>query len=601
LFVLDNARDLLKQELADTFIPTVAFERLLSPQNNIIIGSRGSGKTALLKMICHDHLSLFDNDLAKKIIKEKTYIGVFVSTKTKFSGGLKNKAWQTDGEKEKHFVWQMNIASCIAFLDTLRSCVNAYVDEEKRIEKEIEIISKIREYWFETRTDIFTIDDAKQALEDIAILRQRESLKIRISDVTTKNIVGYEFDIELFDPLLAAIGVINRKLDFPETSSWFICVDEIEMLEEFHHKILNSYMRSRQPYIYFKYTTLPYCHYTLDTNLNVPLDVRHDVHYIYIDQDISFAYRAETNNSNALKLFQKRATLSKPEYANLNFIDLFGKSLLLDSKKIDYAEFDKYKKDILTRNEVIDIMNKNEILRLFLEHMNENYKERGIALLQNKQIKRFGNEFGRKTRAILNLKNYFKELEGNEPQSIYSGAKTVVNVGDCNPRKLIKIFNEMLIKAEDRKIKVEDRIDGNPLFEDKLQNLVLATIADQEINRYKIERNFGGGLFDFINAIGNYMRAQIHENKLNTEQLSSIEINKNNEDIHWELVKRAVQRGLLYPNVNINNPNDMPVREGVFHLALILSPKFRLLPRKGDARNISRIWGETQLKINFDA
>ena len=45
----------------------------------------------------------------------------------------------------------------------------------------------------------------------------------------------------------------------------------------------------------------------------------------------------------------------------------------------------------------------------------------------------------------------------------------------------------------------------------------------------------------------------------------------------------------------------MPIKEGEFHLAFMLAPKFRLLPRKGDARNIAKILCETQLKLKFDA
>lgn len=604
LFDLDNARDMHKQELVNTFIVTNAFERLLSPKNQIIIGSRGSGKTALLKMICHDHLSLYKNELAEKITQEKTFIGVFISTKTKFSGGLRNKDWQNENEKEKHFVWHMNLAACMSLLEALKSCLDTYVsDEQGRIEKEIKIISEIKKFWFTDRADIFTINDANQALEELAIFRQIENQKIRISDEKKINTIGNEFDIELFDPILAGINVINRVLNFPETTSWFICIDEVEMLEEFHHKILNSYLRAKQPNIFFKFTTLPYCHYTIETNLNVPLDIRHDVHYIYIDQDESFGYRgAVPLKSNALKLFLKRASVSKPEYTKISFHDIFGESKLLDNQVIDYSAFNVKAKS-LSEKEVVTRMESNEILSLFLIHMNENYRRFGIELLKNKDISKFGNVLGRKTRAMLYLREYFQKTVGKRNIDIYSGARTIVTVGDCNPRKLIKIFNEMIIIAEKNNICIEDKRDDVPLISPKFQNLVLVTIAEQELNRYKIEKNFGTGLYEFINSTGEYMHDYIHSKstKLNTEQLSSVEINNKNDDLHWEIIKRAVQKGLLYPNMNYNNPDDMPVKDGVFHLAFILSPRFRLLPRKGDSRNIAKILGETQLKLNFDA
>ena len=93
LFDLDNARYLRKKELVDTFIPTSSFEEILSPKNQIIIGSRGSGKTALLKMISHDHLSLLDNPFTKEIVSRKaTDLGdISESTFVSYLDELKRK------------------------------------------------------------------------------------------------------------------------------------------------------------------------------------------------------------------------------------------------------------------------------------------------------------------------------------------------------------------------------------------------------------------------------------------------------------------------------------------------------------------------------
>lgn len=609
LFGIDNARDMLKQELVSTFIETSSFKKLLTPANQIIIGSRGSGKTALLKMICHDHLSLFDNDAARQIVSDKTFIGIFISTKTKFSGGLRNKAWLNESEQEKHFVWHMNVASCLSLMDALKSCLNTYVSVDERIKKEVEIVSKIKTTWL-PEDNVITIKDVNQALENLAIKRQIENQKIRITNTATVNTVGYQFDIELFDPLFYAIRIINNELNFQEKTSWFICIDEIEMLDEFHHRILNSYMRSKQPNIFFKYTTLPYCHYTTDTNLNVPLDVRHDVSYVYIDQDDSFGHKAfnDTNN-NAKKLFQKRAQFSRPGYTEMSFEDIFGESVLLNNSQIGYSAFKSIGKDV-SREDIIELMNSNEILRLFLKYMNSNYCNRGIELLLTHQSQRFGNQFGRKVRGILLLKDYFQNISGKQNLDIYSGAKTVIAVGDCNPRKLIKIFNEMLIAADKEYGDGINNIEGVvnkklpwPLIKASIQHKILATIAEQELNRYKIEKDFGNSLYAFMDSIGQYMSSVIHgkDIKLTTEQVSSVEITLAHDEKYWELIKRAVQKGLLYPNVNYGNPDDMPIREGVFHLAFILSPKFRLLPRRGDAKKIDKILNVAQLELNFDA
>lgn len=608
LFDLDNARYLNKVELVQTFIPTEAFERILAPKNQIIIGSRGSGKTALLKMISHDHMALFDNPRAREIIKAKTYIGIHISTKTKFIGGLKNKDWEDEASKEKHFRWLMNVASCIALLETLKSCLTTYYpDKDVRRMKELEVISKIAEHLFTKNDNLFTISDVAEKLEDLVLLKSKNMLidKIYGTKAQTEP-VGLTFDLELFEPLLAAIQTVNRKLEFPEETSWFICIDEIEILDEFHHKILNSYMRANMGNIFFKFTTLPYCHYTLETNTNVPLDIRHDVHYVYIDQDPAFNYRATVADHSAEQLFIARAKISKPQFAKYSLQQLFGSSVLLDSRTISYEKIKEFKNDILNEEQLSMLIASDPILQLFDKYSNAKTRAKGRELLKHKEIRRFGNEIGRKMRGLLILKEYEQSIRGKQRVEIYYGAKTVINLGDANPRKLLGIYNAMINKLEssyDFKHKPQKIFKGNktdPLISPSDQNFVLASIAERELNRYRIEKNFGGSLYDFIITIGEYMHDQIHEMQINTEQVSSIEYTVGTDENIWRIIERAVQKGLIYPNINIHNPDEMPYHEGIFHLAFIFAPKFKLLPRKGDAKNISSIINSKQLIIKFD-
>lgn len=608
LFDLDNARYLNKVELVNTFIATEPFYRILAPKNQIIIGSRGSGKTALLKMISHDHLSMYNNPKAKEIIEDKTYIGVHISTKTKFVGGLKNKEWTDEESKERDFRWLMNIASCLALLETLKSCLNTYInDPYLRTKMEIETMTKISEQWFSKEELVFTIPEMAEKLEFIVAQKSKKTLLDKIYGKSNVEPVGIVFDLELFDPLLGAIKIVNRTLEFPEVTSWFICIDEIEILEEFHHRILNSYMRANMGNVFFKFTTLPYCHYTLETNTQVPLDIRHDVHYVYIDQDPAFNYKATNVNNLAEELFKARASISKPEFAKFSLKELFGNSELLDARNIKYDKLLEYKASTLTDEQLDKVLQSDPILKLFDEYSNEKTREKGRKLLKNKEIKKFGDEIGRKMRGLLILKDYELSTRGNQKVEIYSGARTVVNVADCNPRKLLSIYHSMLSRFEstyefrNNPSRLLNSPQDSPIISLADQNYVLASIAERELNRYRIERNFGSSLYDFINALGNYMHNKIHKSLLNTEQVSSIEYTGSQSENTWRIIERSVQKGLIYPNINIHNPDEMPYKEGVFHLAFIFAPKFKLLPRKGDAKNVAHILTSQQLTINFDA
>ena len=78
-------------------------------------------------MLAHDHLSQLHDEQAQQVIASKSFIGIYVPTRIEWVGGLKNKPWQTEKEKEEFFQWRLNISTCLALLVTAQSCLNTYV------------------------------------------------------------------------------------------------------------------------------------------------------------------------------------------------------------------------------------------------------------------------------------------------------------------------------------------------------------------------------------------------------------------------------------------------------------------------------------------
>ncbi|EPL1867603.1 hypothetical protein M0K75_002704, partial [Enterobacter hormaechei] len=80
LFENSNARGLNTNQLAKEFIWTESFEALFTSQNQVILGSRGSGKTALVKMLAHENLSKLGEfyPKAKDLIDSRNFIATYV-------------------------------------------------------------------------------------------------------------------------------------------------------------------------------------------------------------------------------------------------------------------------------------------------------------------------------------------------------------------------------------------------------------------------------------------------------------------------------------------------------------------------------------------
>jgi hypothetical protein len=568
LFEIDNARNLTRDELVATFVPTQNFFRLLSAKNHIVLGARGSGKTALAKMLSHDHLAkLTGDERVERAIASKSFVGIYVPMRLEWVSALKNKPWQSEQDAEQFFQWKLNLSACLSFLLTLESCLQQYVKEPgARARAERELATKLGHAWDKPGTELRSLKQLREYLEDAEFEYQRLRL---INHVGARERLQPEgssvFGADAFGPLIRGITLAARVLDFPTECSWLLCLDEAEFLTVAHHRILNSYLRSYSGKLSFKITTMPYAHYTLSTNTEVPLDVGHDFEYVYIDQDpvLQASLNDEDNEGFANRIFNKRAKASGSKYHRLNLVELLGRSVLLDD---------------------VDPNPNQHTLSLVRKYGNPQTIARAERLIERPAD--FKDQISRKLRGALFLRDVLEKQRGREELDVYSGATMAIRCGDGNPRRLIRIFNSLLLKVN----WAERAGRRRPLLlTAKEQTRILTAVSQSVLTRTQSEPELGPRLFKLLTAIGDFMAFQLSERLLGSDQISSIEIDSNVSDEEWAVVKRAVGLGLLYPNINANNSDEMPERQGKFRLGYVLAPFFRILPRRGKSRPLSSV------------
>ncbi|HEX5735703.1 MAG TPA: hypothetical protein VF131_22945 [Blastocatellia bacterium] len=580
LFEIENARNLTRDELVATFVPTKGFWRLLSAKNHIVLGSRGSGKTALAKMVSHDHLSRLQDERAQQIVKSKAFIGMYVPTRLEWVGALKNKPWQTEREKEEFFQWRLNVSSCLAYLLTVRSCLESYVDDiGHRARIESELAAELADSWSDGKFKCDTIRSLQNYLEDIEHKKQQQIIRIRSRGgaLINEDSVGGTFDMDLFSPLRRGITLASRVMDFPEDCTWLLCLDEAEFLELIHHRILNSLMRAYSGNLFFKITTMPYCHYTLGTNAGASLNVGHDFEYVYVDQDpiLWAGTKGKEGLRFATTVFTKRALVSGNKYKGVTLADLLGPSKLLDPKRSDWTPG--------SRN-----------MALLRRYASEDTKKRAERLKSNRS--HFLDQIARKMHGAILLRQSVDRLRGRGELDVYSGETMAIRCSDMNPRRLIRIFNSFLLEAIWRRNEYGDIRSVAPIPA-KEQTRILTAFSTSSLSRVQSEPDCGPELYSFLQALGIYMHKSLHEMPLTTDQISSLIIEPSIPDLYWNLVQRAVGLGLLFPNVNANNPDQMPERDGTFHFGYVLAPHFRILPRRGRARRLSKILENVQVEV----
>ena len=295
----------------------------------------------------------------------------------------------------------------------------------------------------------------------------------------------------------------------------------------------------------------------------MPLAVGHDFEYVYVDQDpiIWAGKKGEEGYSFASTLFNKRAKASTKKYKNITLSELLGDSPLLNPTDNEWGP---------TSNNIV-------LLRKYASEITLNRAEK-LLNYPNK----FSDQIARKIHSALLLRDAIQSKRGHEEITLYSGVSLVVRCGDANPRRLITIFNNLLMEIPSSKYNKHH-------LSPRTQSKVLITFSTTTLETIQSEEKYGHELYDFIRDIGDYMNKSLYTQPLSTDQISSIVIDKTISDTQWNLVKAAVGLGLLFPNISTANPNQLPERHGVFRLAYVLAPHFRLLPRKGKPVRISTI------------
>ncbi|ANE75845.1 hypothetical protein [Dickeya solani] len=571
LFESSNARSLNSNQLTSEFIWTESFDLLFSSQNQVILGSRGSGKTALIKMLSHDNLSKLATHYpkAKEIIDSRKFIATYVPLRVEWVNSLNN----FEEKKEEYFVWSLNLSLCAKLLDTIRSCIDFYLyDEFEQFTIEKNICKEISGIWFSDNifNNLNSIRDELERTEYRKNLAfNKESMNIELSN--DEKIIGESFHTTLFKPFEYAARITKRLLSLPEESKWIICIDEAEFLTKSHHKTLNTFMRSASELV-FKITTMPYRHHTLNTDVNANINIGHDLEYVYIDK-LGTSQLNQQTSDKVIQEFAEKLFLNRLKFHGENeisFEDLVGKSVLTQSTP-----------DIAELNYVIELINK---------HCNEETVKRAEVLFST-NIGSFDDAIVRKLRGLLLLREEYNNKSGNSSSSLYSGVAIISRCSDGNPRRLFRLFNHLLSNLKEQK----NRISNTS------QSERLKSYSYRELEVIKFEKD-GVNAFNFINKIGGYFRDKSLVEKIGTDTPQSFVIDGTISDEHWNSIKTAVDLGLIYPYIkkDRNAKSLFPSREGRFIIANCLAPNFNLFPRVGRPVRFHNIFRNTNTSNEED-
>lgn len=411
-----QGRNFSNKKIIKEFYPISLFWTVFNNQHEVLLGTRGSGKTFLLKMMRYSMLKHMQHPRAKKLVDEKEFIALYVPMHLERVTPIFAPHY-SQVEQLERFQILFNISLCESVLVEVKSIVEDIEAPLERIKITLEILSKMHKIWFgEDSKDINTFE---QIGEKLTYLYYNSDLQN----------IPLIFKSEICAPLIAIKKFVADLMNWDEEPTWIVCIDEAEFLNELSQKCINSVFRADSNRIALKVATLPFYHTTLDTlDPNVKVSEGNDFNYRVVDMAFEGRDFIEVTN----RLIQNRL-ISKFEEIPCcesleHFLGVIGNDDLIDYYKYECNDME------MSREKIED-----GIVACFSEKKkvgSQRYKNRQKAIFDKYAPIYYVREM------------YKKSKKGHNVPGWFAGAKTVRKVAQGNPRIFLQIMNELFEKAK---------------------------------------------------------------------------------------------------------------------------------------------------------
>ena len=472
-----QARNFSDIKVVDEFYPISKFWTLFNDQHEILLGTRGSGKTFLLKMMRCSMLKKIQDPKAQKIVKDKEFIAIYVPMHLEFVASFNNPKLKEDIQAT-FFQFGFNCKLAEALITELNSIIEDVEDKIERAKIMVALVEYLDRAWFGSEnTNIY----------DFSALSNKISQMYYSADLESENLkhIPAMFRRQICTPLLAVKSRIKEILNLDREPTWIVCVDEAEFLNEISQKCINNVFRSDSNRIALKVATLPYYHKTLNTLVpDVYVDDGNDFSFRVVDMNYdSVDFIALTNKLCAHRLKKKfDNSLVCPDLET--FLGMVG-----NDDQIDYY-----------RNEVGEENARKEVI------------EKGI--IDNFSPKRRKNayQYSNKRKTIYDKyapiyfirQMYSLSNTGNHKPGWYAGAKNVRKLAQGNPRIYIQIMSDLFEKAKQSELTA------------KAQHEVLINFAKRFCDETQALEKKGPIIYKELNEISDYLQRKVHNSYLKT-------------------------------------------------------------------------------------
>jgi len=469
-----QARNYSDKRVISEFCPVSQFWSLFNDQHEVLLGTRGCGKTILLKMMRYSMLRKIDNPKAKELVSEKNYIAFYIPLHLEFIKKLSNCVL-SDEDKIIWFRFSFNCALAQSVLLEISEILSElYPDEIEQVKQEYKLAQAINETWH--------LNGEKSIHQFWKIRDEISKLYYSVDPLKTNtSSIPSPFIHTLGSSLTSISNCICGMLRIAPT--WILCIDEAEFLDECYQKCINTAFRSDSDRIAIKMATLPFYHTTKKT-LDETIEVMNGQDFKYTI--ISMAYDSSDFIKVTNAIVCKRFAAERININTLDqFVETIGNDLYLDYYINEVGEGTASPQNI-----------QDQIISQLSESSQKHNSSKTKAQLQKSVIDKLA--------PIFYLREIYKKKRGRYIPQWYVGATMIRRIAQGNPRIFIRIMNDLFNKAVGHSL---------PLSL-KSQHAVIEAFAKSFCKETKTLESVGPEAEKYLNYIASFIQEKTHGEKL---------------------------------------------------------------------------------------
>ena len=611
-----NARYSTQEEVAVTFVSNDDFFSIAKNNHTFVIGPRGCGKTTMFKMLSSTAMSNWEpSTLEEQELKDNLpFIAIYIPSDELWCDQL--ETFKQNRELKGLDAFVDNAFASLNVLINFCTSIKKHIDTlapENKIEKEIQYSDLLIKYW-----DLGQVFSSLKSIEN-ELGKKRSDLIKKIkkyypiySEKDIKPDIEFEdfYYLDFLTEIKNAITSFERVYCDDKEQKWALCFDELELVSKNFSNQLLKQLRISPPNIVFKLSSGPLTNF--DDNY---AQVFHDYQVVKmwpnnITAEEEYADFCEKIAIKRIK--QHRAIKRIKQHVDIDFTALLG-----DLNYSDYAL-----KDFQLRSK-IDVSAKESEANSETWWIFKLAASKDLSLCKAMDDRRMNPEnpiprtqlnydsFIRKAKEIVANRLVFSK-QGKTTQNdlvrrsrkvfpIYYGKKTIFKICEGNPRFIMNIIDELVIKSGrytnivDERFSPKEQVDVIQIISERFNAMLKSYPASIIYNNKEVD------LIWLIKEIGLYFEKELNQKEFKLNPANSFKFNKKRTNTNlFELIEIGVGLGAF---IKIDKSEDDIEHDDLntrYRLTYLLHPLFNLPLRLYSSVSLFNIIRrDDEPKLNF--